>query len=345
MNSIGKWIKHFFVPHEGNEYRPHVLRDVWVLIFLFITIATFAGGLLHREVVTRSNFLAAIYSATLVDLANADRGQNNVGVLVVNPVLERAAQMKADDMAAKGYFAHWSPDGKAPWDWIKLAGYTYAVAGENLAIDFTDSTDVNDAWMNSPGHRTNLLNNRFTEIGIATAEGVYQGKETTYVVEMFGRPGVPIVNPPISEIAMAPTAPAAPIATKQASSSESVKGAETEVAAAPIKAPAKESFLMTENASATPATTESVGDSKPQSRLQRWRDLVMSNPSYLLETIYAILAIIIFAGLCGFATIELEKHHYKHVAYGFLMLSIIFSLGYVYKAAIFTSAVVAGVSF
>src|SRR3989344_1813748 len=133
--------KHFFVPHEGNDYKPHVLREIWVLIFLFTALATFAGGLLHREVITKSDFLAAIYSSVLVDLANQDRAQNSVSMLVVNPLLVKAAEMKAEDMAKKGYFAHYSPDGKAPWDWIKLARYSYTSAGENLAIDFTDSTD------------------------------------------------------------------------------------------------------------------------------------------------------------------------------------------------------------
>ena len=317
--------KHFFVPHEGNDYKPHVLREIWVLIFLFTALATFAGGLLHREVITKSDFLAAIYSSVLVDLANQDRAQNSVSMLVVNPLLVKAAEMKAEDMAKKGYFAHYSPDGKAPWDWIKLARYSYTSAGENLAIDFTDSTDVNNAWMNSPGHRANLLNQRYTEIGIATKEGIYQGRQTTFVVEMFANP---------SSVALAPTpiktealAVANPVPEQPVVAPSNIQGAETEVF--PSEAPVQEAVL-----------TERVGE--PQgSKLKTMLNLLLSNPRYLLNGIYGLLALIVLIGLGGLFTIELERHHYKHIAYGFLMLAIIFSLGYIYKVAIFTSAIVA----
>ncbi len=63
-------------------------------------------------------------------------------LLAVNPVLERAAQAKADDMAAKSYFSHNSPDGVTPWFWLNQAGYVFTYAGENLAANFSDSIDV-----------------------------------------------------------------------------------------------------------------------------------------------------------------------------------------------------------
>ncbi|HEY4512332.1 MAG TPA: CAP domain-containing protein [Candidatus Paceibacterota bacterium] len=351
MKNIGKWLNNFllrfFLPHEGNEYKPHVLREIWVLVFLFIALATFAGGLLHRDVITKSNYLAAIYSSTLVNLANQDRELNSIGGLAVNPILERAAQMKARDMAVKGYFAHYSPDGLAPWDWIKLAGYSYVYAGENLAINFTDSTDINNAWMKSPSHRANLLNERYTEIGIATEKGTYQGRETTFVVEMFGSPAVAAsIDPTLPDIvAVLPN----PTPERTVSTSSSVMGAESEDVSATSKNlenKPQESFMSTENKEATPATLAptiaGVGEKK-ESKFKAWKNLVMSNPKYLLNVIYVFLAIIISIGLFGFTTIELEKHHYKHVAYGFLMLVIIFSLGYIYKTAIFSKAVVAGI--
>ena len=61
--------------------------------------------------------------------------------------------MKAQDMATLGYFAHVSPDGKTPWYWIEKVGYDYQYAGENLAINFSDSKDVTNAWMASPLHK------------------------------------------------------------------------------------------------------------------------------------------------------------------------------------------------
>src|SRR4029079_16600268 len=118
----------------------------------------------------RSPETAAVISAVLVDLANGDRAQHGYGTLTLNSTHVAAAQAKANDMAAKGYFAHVSPDGTDPWHWFKEAGYQFDYAGENLAVNFVDSGDVNDAWMNSPTHRDNILNPHYTEIGIATAE-------------------------------------------------------------------------------------------------------------------------------------------------------------------------------
>lgn len=161
-------------------------------IALCLSIVAIAFGLgiqtIPRIIMDAVDSTAAVISSSLVDLANSDRVSASVNRLKVNPVLERAAQAKADDMASKGYFAHNSPDGTTPWHWFAVVGYEYAHAGENLAIDFFESADVEKAWMNSPLHRANILNNEFTEIGIATARGMYNGHETTFVVQMFGKP-------------------------------------------------------------------------------------------------------------------------------------------------------------
>ncbi|MBP6858799.1 MAG: hypothetical protein KBC33_03140 [Candidatus Pacebacteria bacterium] len=161
-------------------------------IALCISIIAIGFGLgvqtLPRIVMDAVDSMAAVISSSLVELANTDRNNASIPSLRTNPVLERAAQAKADDMAAKGYFAHNSPNGTTPWHWLARAGYDYAHAGENLAIDFFESADVEKAWMNSPLHRANILNAEFTEIGIATARGMYNGHETTFVVQMFGKP-------------------------------------------------------------------------------------------------------------------------------------------------------------
>jgi len=132
--------------------------------------------------------LSAIYASVLVDLTNRDRTTANVKELKVNPLLEKAAQAKADDMAARGYFAHNTPEGLSPWYWLNEAGYKYVFAGENLAVNFNDSNDVQRAWMNSKGHFLNILNPRFTEIGIATSTGVYKNRIAVFVVQFFGAP-------------------------------------------------------------------------------------------------------------------------------------------------------------
>src|ERR1700690_2719282 len=144
-----------------------------------------------------SSAVSGVAATPLVELTNADRQANQLPPLAINASLQTVAQMKADDMAGKGYFAHVSPDGHSPWYWFQKVGYDYTFAGENLAVDFTDSIDVEKAWMNSTMHRGNILNSHFTEIGIATASGIYQGRVTTFVVEEFASPAIePTALPP-----------------------------------------------------------------------------------------------------------------------------------------------------
>ncbi len=163
---------------------------------------------------------AAVYAGMVVAYTNDDRQAVGKTAFVPNDLLTQAAQLKANDMAEKGYFAHNSPDGKKPWYWIEKAGYVYKYAGENLAIDFIDSKDVTDAWMSSPGHKANILNSDFKEIGVATAVGMYQGRETTFVVQMFGAPAEKQVQvakaTPKTEVRSTPTAQAASIAIPEA---------------------------------------------------------------------------------------------------------------------------------
>jgi uncharacterized protein YkwD len=134
------------------------------------------------------NYLSAIYASVLETLANSDRASANLANLSVNPLLAAAAQMKADDMASRSYFSHNTPEGLSPWYWFSKAGYNYKYAGENLAVNFVDSEEVEHAWMDSPLHRLNILNPNFTEIGIATSTGIYEGRSAIFVVQMFGTP-------------------------------------------------------------------------------------------------------------------------------------------------------------
>ncbi len=89
-------------------------------------------------------------------------------------------------MAENEYFAHTSPEGVTPWYWFEKVGYDYNFAGENLAVNFTEAERVDQAWMDSPSHRRNIINERFEDIGIATAEGRYRGRRAYFVVQLFG---------------------------------------------------------------------------------------------------------------------------------------------------------------
>lgn len=120
---------------------------------------------------------------------NLQRKANNLPPLKNNILLAKAAQMKLTDMFAKQYFEHVSPSGVAPADLDTKVGYTYVLVGENLALgNFKDDKALLEAWMNSPGHRANILNNRYQELGVAVGKGLYEGKETWLAVQEFGTP-------------------------------------------------------------------------------------------------------------------------------------------------------------
>lgn len=132
--------------------------------------------------------MAAVLPAVLSAFTNDERQSQNLQTLKVSPVLNKAAEMKANDMATKGYFAHTSPEGTTPWYWLEKVGYQYQYAGENLAINFTDSKDVTNAWMKSPTHKANIVKGNYTEIGTGVASGTYEGRETIFVAQVYANP-------------------------------------------------------------------------------------------------------------------------------------------------------------
>ncbi|MBI4837131.1 MAG: hypothetical protein HY813_01850, partial [Candidatus Portnoybacteria bacterium] len=206
-------MKNYFIPNQNNDYHPHILKKeavVKIIAGIILVEALFLAQVFL--VAPGSKFFASVLPGVLVNLANGDRQESNLSSLITSPLLERASQLKVNDMVARGYFSHIAPDGKTPWYWLDSVGYKYSVAGENLAINFVDSKDINSAWMNSPSHRANILNNKFTEIGIAAARGVYRGKETIFVVQFFGRP----TRKATVVVSQSTTAPAKPIATTPA---------------------------------------------------------------------------------------------------------------------------------
>lgn len=120
---------------------------------------------------------------------NVQREENGLDSLLENTQLNYAAVEKLNDMFNGQYFAHVSPDELGVNHWVSRAGYEYLVVGENLALgNFDGDEDLVQAWMDSPGHRENILNEKYTEIGIAAGEGIFEGEETWLAVQVFGRP-------------------------------------------------------------------------------------------------------------------------------------------------------------
>lgn len=150
-------------------------------------LTAFALTLSLSFAATRAALASEITPEKVVELINQDRSADSVPALTVNDNLTRAAEAKADDMAREEYFAHTSPKGLTPWYWIEKNGYMYRYAGENLAIRFTDAEEQNQAWMDSPKHRENILNNKYQETGVAVRTITLQdGTPSLLTVEMFG---------------------------------------------------------------------------------------------------------------------------------------------------------------
>lgn len=179
-----------FIPHPRNNYQPHVLhhRTLSVLSVLLLTAKVFSLSALQFADNLVPVYAAEITQSSVLELTNTSRAQEGLPHLQYNDTLQRAAQAKADDMAARKYFSHTTPDGKTPWTFFEAVGYAYQSAGENLAVHFADVEPLQDAWMNSPGHRANIMSPKYTEMGVGIARGVYEGYESIFVVEMFGLP-------------------------------------------------------------------------------------------------------------------------------------------------------------
>lgn len=208
-----------FIPHPRNNYHPHVLSHrmlaLLTLLIMTVKIAAISVVAVTPAVTVEAT---AITPTIVIELANNARAESGLSELTANSLLSKAAQSKANDMLAKQYFAHNTPSGETPWTFIKATGYSYVTAGENLAIDFTEAESVQTAWMNSPGHRANIMNKSFQEIGIGIAKGMYNGHQTTIVVQMFGTPiaqkvELPSTPTPVAQPAT-PAAPTVPVVTK-----------------------------------------------------------------------------------------------------------------------------------
>jgi hypothetical protein len=176
-----------FLPHEKNDYVPHVLKHRVLLaysaILVLVKVLLVVG---YAALPVASVYSSAVTTTNVIELTNIARAQAGLPALLPNDRLAAAAAAKAADMLANQYFAHTSPAGLAPWNWIRDAGYDYKYAGENLAVHYFTAEGVQDAWMASPTHRQNIVDDRYKDIGIGVASGTYEGFETTMVVQMFG---------------------------------------------------------------------------------------------------------------------------------------------------------------
>jgi len=130
--------------------------------------------------------VASQYDAELLRLTNLERQKAGVPALKLSNQLNQAAQNHADDMTKNNYFSHTGLNGSKPSDRAKAAGYNYSYVGENIAAGNTSPADVIQGWMNSQGHRENILNSNYTEIGFGYSYS-YSSQYRHYWVQVFGK--------------------------------------------------------------------------------------------------------------------------------------------------------------
>ncbi len=192
-------LKNFFIPHHGNNFAPASLQKVAVLGMMLLVVISFTVANLQALLWISSDWMVStILPAVVVEETNEKRQDGNLRARKRNTTLDEAAQLIADDMAKHSYFSHNSPSGVSPWYWFDVADYNYVHAGENLAVHFTDSGELVEAWMDSPTHRANIMNGNYQEIGIGTAKGTYEGFETVFVVQLFGTPAAVAAAPTVT---------------------------------------------------------------------------------------------------------------------------------------------------
>ena len=327
-------MKDTFFPHKGNGRHPHALRGNVIIGAIVLVLIVEAGLLAQTFYFSQTQTMtASVLPAVVADLTNEQRTDNGITALTVSPLLTQAAQDKANDMAAKGYFSHVSPSGELPWAWFEQVGYNYQFAGENLAINFTDSQDVVNAWMLSPEHRANILKQDYTQIGIGIAQGMYQGEETTFVVEFFGtpEPASPTVTQPSAPAAQAPAVAATPASTPATIPTPAAQQNPAQVApttpvetAAPTPTPAN----------VAPGTPQILGVQTQNVPLAQsvspWMKLISSPDTYATYFLLALAAVFLAFLLLSFVprTLKLSQHlpHPNALMNGAALLAVVFGI-------------------
>ncbi len=150
------------------------MRRGLLAVFLF----ALASPLIATEVTVRS----------VIDSMNACRAKNGLPALREDKRLTKAADDRIQEMEDLEFWSHASPDGRSPFVWLRLSGYDHQYAGENLAAGFETTELLVEAWMESPGHRANILSPQFEDCGVAVIDGSTLGRATgRSVVVLFGR--------------------------------------------------------------------------------------------------------------------------------------------------------------
>jgi uncharacterized protein YkwD len=198
------------VAHKKEKRTKHFLKVYAPYIPLMVIVG--CGLFLSLSQEFRSpgsnvkSYATDITDQGLLDATNRMRAQDGIPALNFNGTLDQAAQAKANDMKQNNYWSHVTPDGRTPWDFIKNTDYQYKKAAENLAYGFATSNTTVKGWMNSPGHRANLLDPALRDVGFGIVNiPNYQGKgPETVVVAIYGQPSTLGAATPLKPAAQNP---------------------------------------------------------------------------------------------------------------------------------------------
>lgn len=311
------------VPHERNNFKPFLFTLGGVVAVITLALLMQLAYLVHtRIVVTQTDFLASILPGVLATLTNEDRARVGIATLTEDAHLARAAQMKAEDMAARGYFAHVDPEGRQPWYWLQQAGYEYTYAGENLAVNFTDSRDVQQAWMNSPTHHANIVKAEYSRIGIGVARGTYKGNDTTFVVQFFATPKAAAAPAPalVTDTALAVAdAPAADSAAGDTTES-AVLGVEVGTVVSSTSEPMLETTFVAQEGQVQGMHTDAG------TQLQQLLAQLAASPTYTLMIMLAGLALVVSVLLLVAVVAHVRVAYLEVLGGGLLILLVVLSL-------------------
>lgn len=151
---------------------------------LVLLIFVFQFNLVKAEDANKNE----ITKESVINLVNLERSKQGISQLKENEILNKVAQSKLNNMIEEDYFAHASPKGVDSWEWFAQESYRFEYAGENLAMNFSNSKDQHESWMESPTHRKNILDERFTDVGVAVKEKYIDGEKFFVTVQVFGTP-------------------------------------------------------------------------------------------------------------------------------------------------------------
>jgi len=167
--------------------------------------------------------------AAIINRTNQVRAEVGLPALSTDNRLMRSAAAKAADMATRGYFGHADSTGNRMNYWITSQGYIYSLAGENIAKGYHLLSRLMNAWIASPTHYENLIEPKFTDIGVGMAEGWYENQDTLFVVQHFGVEATQTAKD-IGSI----TAVVAPLIEQVAGTTEEALGVNTPAQSAPL---------------------------------------------------------------------------------------------------------------